>query len=49
MNLKANNCCEDLIDTLKDEIKFLRNEIVSEDKIIELMVKDKFNDRMEKM
>ena len=40
MNLKANNCHEDLIDTLKDEIKFLRNEIVSKDKIIELMVKD---------
>ena len=34
MNLKANNCYEDLIDTL--------------DKIIELMVKDKFNDCMEK-
>ena len=34
MYLKANNCYEDLIDTL--------------DKIIELMVKDKFNDCMEK-
>ena len=48
MNLKANNCYEDLIDTLQDEIKFLRNEIVSEDKIIELIVKDKFNDCMGK-
>ena len=44
MNSKANNCYEDLIDTLKDEIKFLRHEIVSKDKIIELMVKEKFND-----
>ena len=49
MNLKANNCYEDLIDTLKDEIKFLRNEIVSKDKIIELVVKDKFNDFWKKM
>ena len=38
---------EDLITALKD-INFLRNEIVSKDKIIELMVKDKLNVRTEK-
>ena len=33
--------------TFKDDIKFLRNELESKDKIIELMLKDKFNGRME--
>ena len=37
-------CLPDLITTLKDQITFLRNEIQSKDKIIELMIKDKFND-----
>ena len=36
------------ITTLKDQITFLRNEIQSKDKIIELMIKDKFNDKAEK-
>ena len=40
MNLKENNCFQDLIGTLK--------EIVSKDKVIELKVKVKFNDRTEK-
>ena len=44
MNLKENKSKDDLISTLKDEINFLRNEVVSKDKIIELMIKDKFND-----
>ena len=41
-------CLPDLITTLKDQITFLRNEIQSKDKIIELMIKDKFNDNAEK-
>ena len=42
MNLK-----EDLITPLKEEITFLRNEMASKDKIIDLMIKDKFNERTE--
>ena len=42
-NLKENKSIDDLISTLKEEINFLRNEVVSKDKIIELMIKDKFN------
>ena len=45
---KDNKCLEDLITILKDEIIFLRNEIQSKDKVIELMLKDKFNERAEK-
>ena len=41
-------CLPDLITTLKDQVTFLRNEIQSKDKIIELMIKDKFNDNAEK-
>ena len=40
-NLKENKSIDDLISTLKEEINFLR--VVSKDKIIELMIKDKFN------
>ena len=42
------NIKDELISTLKDEINFLRNEIVSKDKVIEIMIKDKFDDRTEK-
>ena len=45
---KDNKCLEDLITILKDEIIFLRNEIQSKDKVIELMLKVKFNERAEK-
>ena len=41
-------CLADLITTLKDQITFLRNEIQSKDKIIELTIKDKFSDNAEK-
>ena len=41
------NLKEDLITTLKEEITFLRNEMASKDKIIDLMIKDKFNERTE--
>ena len=44
MNLKENKSKDDLISTLEDEINFLRNEVLSKDKIIEMMIKDKFND-----
>ena len=37
---KGNKSSQDLITVLMDEVKFLRNELTSEDKIIELMVKD---------
>ena len=39
---------DDLISTLREEINFLRNEVVSEDKIIELMIKDKCDAPTEK-
>ena len=39
---------DDLISTLKEEINFLRNEVVSKDKIIELTIKDKCDAHTEK-
>ena len=42
MSSKDNKCLPDLITILKDEITFLRNEVQSKDKIIELIIKDKF-------
>ena len=47
MSSKDNKCLPDLI-ILKDEITFLRNEVQSKDKIIELIIKDKYNDSAEK-
>ena len=47
-NLKENKSMDDLISTLKEEIDFLRNEVVSKDKIIELMRKDKCDAHTEK-
>ena len=37
---KGNKSSQDLITVLMDEVKFLRNELTSKDKIIEIMVKD---------
>ena len=48
MSSKDNKCLPDLITILKDEITFLRNEVQSKDKIIELIIKDKYNDSAEK-
>ena len=48
MSSKDNKCLPDLITILKDEITFLRNEVQSKDKIIELIIEDKFNDSAEK-
>ena len=48
MDFNENKCLKDLITTLKEEINFLRNEMDSKDKIIELVIKDKLNERAEK-
>ena len=47
-NKNENKCLDELIATLKDEIKFLRNELVSKDKVIQLLTNDKLNERTEK-
>ena len=48
MDFNENKCLKELITTLKEEINLLRNEMDSKDKIIELIIKDKLNERAEK-
>ena len=42
MDFNENKYLKDLITTLKEEINLLRNEMDSKDKIIEIVIKDKF-------
>ena len=47
-NVNGNKCLNELIAVLKDEIKFLRNELDSKNTIIQIMTNDKFNECADK-
>ena len=47
-NVNGNNCLNELIAVLKDEIKFLRTELDSKNTIIQIMTNDKFNECADK-